>query len=221
MATLDELDHQFTRDLNAAVVLLEQDEFEKCNEALRSLIADSAMPRYHRIKCFTVLAGLLDDFHEAYVFYVKGETLWRITKQWHGNDPNPAVKKALDELHEGLEEMREALVNDEERPDDTPIPDVEADVLRTLEFYYARVEEDREIAEAEGETWSEDEMSDEDMGGGEEVSDKETKVEVEQKSGDKEESDAQNVGEKETAVQGKEPKDEMVCLEGVAVEGFY
>jgi len=117
--------------------------------------------------------------------------------------------------------FREALVNDEERPDDTPIPDVEADVLRTLEFYYAGVEEDREIAEAEGETWSEDEMSDEDMGGGEEVSDKETKVEVEQKSGDKEESDAQNVGEKETAVQGKESKDEMVCLEGVVVEGFY
>jgi len=106
MATFDEIDRRFTTDFNAALALLEQDEIEKCTEAVRNLLADSAIPRFHRIKCFTMLACLLDDFHEAYVFYVKGETLWRITKQWHGNDPNPDLKEALDDLHEGLEETR-------------------------------------------------------------------------------------------------------------------
>ena len=104
MATFEERDHRFTRDFNAAIALLEQDEFEKCTEALRNMLADSDIPRYHRIKCHTMLAGILDDFHEAYIFYVKGETLWRITKQWHGN--NPIVKETLDDLHEGLEEIR-------------------------------------------------------------------------------------------------------------------
>ncbi|KAI4715101.1 hypothetical protein J4E89_000787 [Alternaria sp. Ai002NY15] len=167
-----------------------------------------------------MLAGILDDFHEAYVSYVKGETLWRITKQWHGNNQNPVLKEALDDLHEGLEEIREALVNDEERPEDIPVPDVETDVLRTLEYnYYAIVEEEEhEIEEAERRTWSEDEMSDEDMGGEEEVSDKDTKVDVEQKLDDKEESEAQKAGEEETALQGQKPKGEMVCLKGIAVE---
>jgi len=90
MATMDEKDSQFTSDFNAAVALLEQDEFEKCNEALRNLIADSDLPNYYRIKCYTMLAGGLDDFHEAYAFYVKGESLWRRTKAWYRIFTTPA-----------------------------------------------------------------------------------------------------------------------------------
>ena len=115
--------------------------------------------------------------------------------------------------------FREALVNDEEQPKDTPVPDVKTDVLRTLEYnYYARVEENHKIEEAERETWLEDEMSDEDMGGEEEVSDTETKVNVEQKLDEKEQSEAQNAGEEETALQGQKLKGEMVCLKAIAVE---
>jgi hypothetical protein len=106
MAIYDEIDRQFTMGFDAAVELFEQDEFEKCNEALRNLLADSTIPRYHRIRCYTFLAGALDDFDEAYVFYIKGEALWRRTKQWHSDDPDPAVKKMLDELHDGLEDIR-------------------------------------------------------------------------------------------------------------------
>jgi hypothetical protein len=106
-----------------------------------------------------------------------------------------------------LHTFREALVNDEQRPETSPVPDVEADVLSALISYNAGLEEDYEIEETEGETSSEDEMSDEDMGDEEEVSDKETKVEVEQKVSDKEEGEAQ--------------KDEMVCLKSVAVKGLH
>jgi hypothetical protein len=120
-----------------------------------------------------------------------------------------------------LHTFREALVNDEQRPETSPVPNVEADVLFALTPYNAGLEEDCEIEETEGETETEDEMSDEDMGDEEEVSDKETKVGVEHKASDKEEGEAQKVGEKETAVPDQEPKDGMVCLKAVAVERLY
>ncbi|KAI4617607.1 uncharacterized protein J4E87_008243 [Alternaria ethzedia] len=207
---MDEVDCWVTRDFNAALELLVQDEFEKGNEVLRNLLADSDTPRYHRITCYTLLAGSLDDFDEAYVFYVKGEALWRITKQRYGNDPNPVVKQTLDDLRECLEEIREALLNDEQRPETVPLPNVEVDVLRAIGACYDGVEEDLEIAEVEEKAWSEYEMSDEDMGGEEEVNDRETKAEIEHELDDKEESEAQRAGEEQTALQGQKPKGEMV-----------
>jgi len=114
--------------------------------------------------------------------------------------------------------FRQGLLEDDIRPEDTPIPDVEADVLYAIAVYTAGVEENHEIAEAEEETWFEDEMSDEDMGGEEDVSDRETRVEVEHTLNDKEESEAQKAGEEEAALQDQKPKGEMVCLEAIAVE---
>ena len=106
MATMDAIDRQFTMGFNAAVELREQDEFDQCIEVLRGLLADYAIPRYHRMRCLTMLACTLEDWHEAYTCYVKGETIWRITKQWHRNGTNPTVNRTLDELHETLEEVK-------------------------------------------------------------------------------------------------------------------
>ncbi|KAI4628439.1 hypothetical protein J4E83_002989 [Alternaria metachromatica] len=219
MASFEEIDRRLTRDFNAAVELLQQDEFEKCNDALRNLLADSDISRYYRIRCYTMLAGGLDDFHEAYAFYVKGESLWRLTEAWFRVFPTPAAKQTLDDLRECLEEIREALLNDEQRPETVPLPNVEVDVLRAIGACYDGVEEDLEIAEVEEKAWSENEMSDEDMGGEEEVNDRETKAEIEHKLDDKEESEAQRAGEEQTALQGQKPKGEMVCLKATAVTG--
>jgi hypothetical protein len=70
------------------------------------LLADPAIPRYHRIKCLTLLGGTLGDWRQAYDCYVKAETLWRITKRWHKNDENPVVRQGLDDLGEGLNELK-------------------------------------------------------------------------------------------------------------------
>jgi len=53
-----------------------------------------------------MLACTLEDWLEAYTCYVKGETMWRITKHWHRNGTNPTVNRTLDELHETLEEVK-------------------------------------------------------------------------------------------------------------------
>ena len=128
--------------------------------------------------------------------------------------------------------FRHSLLEDDIRPEDTPVPDVEANVLHAIAVYTAGMWQHYEMAEAEEETWSEDEMSDEEEEGDEEkvddgdtvadeeeVGDKEPKVKVEQKASDKEESEAQKASEKETAVPDQEPKDEMVCLKAIDVEG--
>lgn len=127
--------------------------------------------------------------------------------------------------------FRHSLLEDDIRPEDTPVPDVEANVLHAIAVYTAGMWQHYEMAEAEEETWSEDEMSDEEEEGDEEkvddgdtvadeeeVGDKEPKVKVEQKASDKEESEAQKAGEEEAALQDQKPKGEMVCLEAIAVE---
>jgi len=53
-----------------------------------------------------MLACTLEDWHEAYTCYVKGESLWRLAKAWYRIFPTPAANKALDDLHESLEDIK-------------------------------------------------------------------------------------------------------------------
>jgi len=98
-----------------------------------------------------------------------------------------------------LHTFREALVNDEERPEDTPVPDVEADVLRAMRESTLVVNQDRETPVTEGETNDEDEMTSEDMSGEEmsnkEEEDEESKLEVETKVGNDKEGNVPRVYE--------------------------
>ncbi|KAI4954235.1 hypothetical protein J4E91_001945 [Alternaria rosae] len=58
---MNEVDRQFTTDFNAAVELREKHQFNKYIEALRKMLAHYAIPRYHRIRCLTMLACLIKD----------------------------------------------------------------------------------------------------------------------------------------------------------------
>jgi hypothetical protein len=110
------------------------------------------------------------------------------------------IDNALDNLHEGLDGLRyvmlfrmraqcrcahvestnclcyrQALIADHEgRRTAIPDPDHEADVLNGLAFQAAGVQAGRTIAEAEGETFGDDEICDEEM---DEMSDAETEDE--------------------------------------------
>ena len=45
------------------IKLHEQEEFDDCVEALRELLAEYAISRYHRIRYLTMLAYTLEDWH--------------------------------------------------------------------------------------------------------------------------------------------------------------
>ncbi|KAI4630354.1 hypothetical protein J4E80_001289 [Alternaria sp. BMP 0032] len=149
----------------------------------------------------SVVASLFVDGKEEKKFVAKAV----------GENHFDAVMMLENDLVEHHRRKMRRLLEDDIRPEDTPVPDVEADVLYAIAVYTAGVEENHEIVEAEEETWFEDEMSDEDMGGEEDVSDRETMVEVEHTLNGKEESEAQKAGEEETALQDQKPKGEMAA----------
>jgi len=88
---MDENDRHFSIAFNAAAELYQRDKFDECIEALRQLLDEPTTPRFHRIKCLSLLGGTLGDWEEAYSCYVKAETLWRITRRWHVEGVYPAV----------------------------------------------------------------------------------------------------------------------------------
>jgi hypothetical protein len=70
------------------------------------MLPDPRIPRYYRIRYLTLLGGTLGDWQEAYSCYVKAEIIWRITKQWHCDGKDPVVNRALDNGHEGLNDLK-------------------------------------------------------------------------------------------------------------------
>jgi hypothetical protein len=62
--------------------------------------------RYYRMKCMILLGGNLRNWRQAYRCFVDAEVIWRITNQWHSDDKDPGIIAALEEIHEGLEELR-------------------------------------------------------------------------------------------------------------------
>jgi hypothetical protein len=64
------------------------------------------MPRYHHIRCLTLLGGTLGDWQEAHRCWVETEPIYRITKWWQCDDKDPDVREALDDPQDGLKELR-------------------------------------------------------------------------------------------------------------------
>jgi hypothetical protein len=58
----DAIGIQFNLAFNAAAQLYNDEKFEECVEALKNLLDDPAIPRYHRIKCLALLGGTLGDW---------------------------------------------------------------------------------------------------------------------------------------------------------------
>jgi mRNA-degrading endonuclease YafQ of YafQ-DinJ toxin-antitoxin module len=87
---MDDVDRQFDKSFSAAAELYRTDKYEECVETLRALLANPAIPRYHRIT--------VGDWQEVYSCYVDAEIIWRITKRWHLNEKDPDVIESLDGL---------------------------------------------------------------------------------------------------------------------------
>jgi hypothetical protein len=132
-------DQQFTDAFNEALADYKADRLEECDSKLRTLIDDSALPRYHRMKSLVLLGLIVDDFHEANELYVAAEALWHIVRRWHP-EGDPKVDSALKEIWESLEDLDESLR--EQNPDeyDRPVP-----VDKTVAEHDTDVEDAREL----------------------------------------------------------------------------
>lgn len=56
---MDSIDVRFMEEFNRANALYADDQLDECVDLLRDIIADSACPRYHRMKCLLLLASTL------------------------------------------------------------------------------------------------------------------------------------------------------------------
>jgi hypothetical protein len=145
------------------------------------------------------------------------------------------IDNALDNLHEGLDGLRyvmlfrmraqcrcahvestnclcyrQALIADDEgRRTAIPDPDHEADVLNGLTFQAAGVQAGRTIAEAEGETYEDDEICDEEM---DEMSDAETEDED-----DKLEDDEDKLEDDEDKLEEEKKQEELRVQAATAI----
>jgi hypothetical protein len=155
---------------------------------VRQLLSKPTIPIFQRIECLRLLGSTLGDYEEACSCCVQADTPRHITRRWYLEGADPVSEKALDDLHEGVNDLkyvpysykhtkdiswtytlRQALIDEDEGRRESRLDlDTKVDVLDTLTVHDIGVGEDRALAEAEGETRSDEmcdggEMSAEDM----------------------------------------------------------
>ncbi|KAK3117745.1 hypothetical protein LTR53_000555 [Teratosphaeriaceae sp. CCFEE 6253] len=93
---------------------------EKYDEAIakaEALLGESELHRYHRIKCYLVLAAVVDDWGQGAELLETAETLWGMARR------TIPVGNADEQAEAGLHELREAIDatrknHEEDRPAD-------------------------------------------------------------------------------------------------------
>lgn len=110
------IDEQFTNALNAAFNLYHEERLVECQKAASDLLANSAIPRYHRMKVLILLASILGDWEEANECRVDAWALYNIVRRWHPVGNDSTADESLDEILVQLREVDSALEEDEDAP---------------------------------------------------------------------------------------------------------
>ncbi len=72
----------YEKSFNEARAFYEDDEYENAVEVAESMLHDSELPRFHRIKIFCLIAACLGDNSEADDFMEKAESEWSMGR-WY------------------------------------------------------------------------------------------------------------------------------------------
>ncbi|KAI4647821.1 hypothetical protein J4E93_004232 [Alternaria ventricosa] len=105
MTTASDIDESFTKALNEAGELYNDDRLDECIEKTRALLANDAIPRYHRMKALLLLASTLGDWLDASNCHTEAESLWRVTRRWHPEGEDAELDKYMDDVREHLDEV--------------------------------------------------------------------------------------------------------------------
>jgi hypothetical protein len=102
----------FTNAYNEMQELYDNDDLEEVYDRGQVLLADTASPRYHRMKALLLLSSIAFNLGEAQRYHAEAEALWRIVRGQHAlgqSDVDTELsycRKCLDELAEVLESQR-------------------------------------------------------------------------------------------------------------------
>ena len=113
MASEDLIDKQFTDRFNELHDLFTADRLDECEKGAFALLADPAIPRYHRMKTLILLGTIVGDWHEANQYHGGAEAIWRIVRRHHPVGSNKQADACLAELRESLDDLDVALRDEE------------------------------------------------------------------------------------------------------------
>lgn len=94
--------------VNAAVDMLNDENFTDCAAIMESMLHDHEFPRYHRIKCRILLAGTCDDWYDAENQRAAAESLWNTYCHVWPPGIDSDVDRALDDLRISLDDLKAA-----------------------------------------------------------------------------------------------------------------
>jgi hypothetical protein len=142
------IDEQFTKALNAAYNLYQDDRLLECQKAALDLLGDDAMPRYHRMKVLILLASILGDWEEANKCRVDAWALYNLVRRWHPVGNDLTADESLDEILVQLREVDGAL--EEDAPEEWTL----AEVQESVEIVVHNAEDDIEATREELEVFN-------------------------------------------------------------------
>lgn len=117
----------FDGAINEAVQCYQNDEPEKCQALAESLLANSNLPRYYRIKVLILLCGVCEERYQAHEYLREGEGLWRVTKRAHPEGGDATVDFVLGQLRDELDRVSAALEKDWDGMEDADLREVEGE----------------------------------------------------------------------------------------------
>ncbi|KAI4685481.1 uncharacterized protein J4E84_006209 [Alternaria hordeiaustralica] len=121
MNTASDIDKSFTKALNEAGELYNNDRLDECIKKTRALLADDAIPRYHRMKALLLLASTLGNWLDASNCHAEAETLWRVVRRWNPEGEDAVLDRHMNDMREHLDEVGAALERTE--PEDYYLED--------------------------------------------------------------------------------------------------
>jgi hypothetical protein len=142
------IDEQFTKALNAAYKLYQEDRLLECQKAALDLLEDDVIPRYHRMKVLILLASILGDWEEANQCRVDAWALYNLVRRWHPVGNNLTADESLDQILVQLREVDSAL--EEGAPEEWTL----AEVQESVEIVIHNAEDDIEATRQELEVFN-------------------------------------------------------------------
>ncbi|KAK1059525.1 hypothetical protein LTR74_012562 [Friedmanniomyces endolithicus] len=102
----DEADLEgYQKGYDEARALYENDQFEDALRLAESMLDESALPRYHRIKCYLLAAGCLEDHAEAEDLVEMADSHWLMARHYVSTrgGVDPESEGALEELRSDID----------------------------------------------------------------------------------------------------------------------
>lgn len=121
----DTITKGFTDDYNAIQRLYADEQIDDCVARARTLIAEPAIPRYHHIRTLLILVGAVPDWMEAWRFLQQAEVLWHLVRRFHAVGEDPKIDKTIEELWDGIVELKEILEDELDDDEEVPADNVE------------------------------------------------------------------------------------------------